>query len=110
MAGSDLYWGHAGEAPGLPRVEELEIPVFLNGLGRGCVPADHELFFSRVRRKALGEADVALVIGAPMDFRLGFGAVFGRATEVIVVDRAGPSRRAPRAGWRPALHGPWARR
>jgi acetolactate synthase-1/2/3 large subunit len=22
------------------------IPVFLNGLARGCLPADHELFFS----------------------------------------------------------------
>ena len=30
------------------------------------------------RSKALGEADVAVVIGVPMDFRLGFGAVFGQ--------------------------------
>ena len=29
--------------------EALRIPVFLNGLARGCVPADHELFFSRAR-------------------------------------------------------------
>ena len=75
--------------------ETLRIPVFLNGLARGCVPADHELFFSRARSQALKEADVALVIGVPMDFRLGFGAAFGEDTEIVVVDarraRAPPS-------------------
>jgi len=28
-------------------------------------------------RTALGDADVALVIGVPLDFRLGFGGAFG---------------------------------
>jgi acetolactate synthase-1/2/3 large subunit len=96
MAGTDLYWGH-GEDALRALAEELRIPVFLNGLARGCLPADHELFFSRARREALGEADVALVVGAPMDFRLGFGAVFGERTSLIVVDRARPARGHPRA-------------
>ena len=48
MAGTNLYWGH-GERALLALAEELRIPVFLNGLARGCVPADHELFFSRAR-------------------------------------------------------------
>ena len=46
MAGTDLYWGH-GEQALLELAETLRIPVFLNGLARGCVAADHELFFSR---------------------------------------------------------------
>src|SRR5258708_1206530 len=71
MAGTDLYWGH-GEGALLELIEALRIPVFLNGLARGCVPADHELFFSRARSHALKGADVALVIGVPMHFRLGF--------------------------------------
>jgi acetolactate synthase-1/2/3 large subunit len=91
MAGTDLYWSRA-EDELVALVEELRIPVFLNGLGRGCVPADHELFFSRVRRRALAEADVALVVGVPMDFRLGFGAIFGERTELIVVDCAESAR------------------
>jgi acetolactate synthase-1/2/3 large subunit len=95
MAGTNLYWGH-GEAALLELACDARIPVFLNGLARGCVPADHELFFSRARRRGLGEADVAVVIGAPMDFRLGFGAVFGEATEIIVVDRCEPGRAHPR--------------
>jgi len=40
---------------------------------------------------------VALVVGVPMDFRLGFGGSFGDDTEIVVVDAAEPERRHPRA-------------
>ncbi len=96
MAGTDLYWGH-GEQALRELVEELRVPTFLNGLARGCVPADHELFFSRARSTALQGADVALVIGVPMDFRLGFGASFGAETEIVAIDVAEPERAHPRA-------------
>jgi acetolactate synthase-1/2/3 large subunit len=96
MAGSDLYWGR-GERALCVLASELRIPVFLNGLGRGCVPADHELFFSRARSAGLGGADVVLVVGTPLDFRLGFGAVFAEDASVIVIDVAEPEREHPRA-------------
>jgi acetolactate synthase-1/2/3 large subunit len=96
MAGTDLYWGHGEEAL-LELAQTLRIPVFLNGLARGCVPADHELFFSRARSHALKGADVALVVGVPMDFRLGFGGAFGDDTKIVVVDVAEPDRPHPRA-------------
>ena len=95
MAGTDLYWGF-GEQALLDLAQTLRIPVYLNGLARGCVPADHELFFSRTRSQALKEADVALVVGVPMDFRLGFGASFGEDTEIIIIDAAEPERHHPR--------------
>ncbi|BCO41719.1 acetolactate synthase large subunit IlvG [Mycobacterium paraintracellulare] len=95
MAGTNVWWGH-GEAALLRLAEELQIPVLMNGMARGAVPADHPLAFSRVRGKALGEADVALIVGVPMDFRLGFGAVFGQQTQLVVVDRVQPERRHPR--------------
>jgi acetolactate synthase I/II/III large subunit len=95
MAGTDLYWGH-GEQALRELAETLRIPVFLNGLARGCVPADHELFFSRTRGQALKGADVALVIGVPMDFRLGFGGAFGEETEIVAIDTAEPARQHPR--------------
>jgi acetolactate synthase-1/2/3 large subunit len=95
MAGSNLYWGH-GENALLELIEARGIPTFLNGLARGCVPADHALFFSRARSQALGDADVALVVGVPMDFRLGFGGAFGADTEIIAIDRAEPERDHPR--------------
>ncbi|HEX2016224.1 MAG TPA: acetolactate synthase [Solirubrobacteraceae bacterium] len=95
MAGTNLYWGH-GERALLELCETLRVPVFLNGLARGCVAADHELFYSRVRAQALQGADVALVIGVPMDFRLGFGASFGEDTEIVIVDSCEPARSHPR--------------
>lgn len=95
MAGTNVWWGR-GEAALLRLAEELQVPVLMNGMARGAVPADHPLAFSRVRGKALGEADVALIVGVPMDFRLGFGGVFGPQTRLIVVDRAEPERKHPR--------------
>ncbi|GBG38890.1 acetolactate synthase [Mycobacterium montefiorense] len=95
MAGTNVWWGHA-EAALLRLAEERRIPVLMNGMARGVVPADHPLAFSRARAKALGEADVALVVGVPMDFRLGFGKVFGPQTELVVADRAEPDREHPR--------------
>jgi acetolactate synthase I/II/III large subunit len=96
MAGTGLYWGR-GETQLRALAEALRIPVFVNGLGRGCFPADHELYFSRARSAALKGADVAIVVGVPLDFRLGFGAVFGDETAVIAVDVAEPQRAQPRA-------------
>src|SRR3979490_1828258 len=95
MAGSGLYWGH-GERALLRLVEALGIPVFLNGLARGCVPADHDLFFSRARSTGLKGADVAIIVGVPMDFRLGFGASLGEDTEIVAIDVAEPGRPHPR--------------
>jgi acetolactate synthase I/II/III large subunit len=95
MAGTGLYWARA-EKSLVALCEELQIPVFLNGLARGCVPADHPMFFSRARGNGLKGADVALVVGVPMDFRLGFGGSFGDDTKLIVVGSSAPAGNHPR--------------
>jgi thiamine pyrophosphate-dependent acetolactate synthase large subunit-like protein len=95
MAGSGLYWGHGEHA--LQRLcDELRVPVALNGLARGCVPPGHECYFSRARGAALKGADVAIVIGVPMDFRLGFGASFGEDTKLVVLSTAPAPNPHPR--------------
>jgi acetolactate synthase-1/2/3 large subunit len=96
MAGTNLYWGH-GEHALRELAEAAGVPVFLNGLARGCLPADHPNFFSRARSAGLKGADVALVVGVPMDFRLGFGGAFGEETEIVAIDLAEPERDHPRA-------------
>ena len=96
MAGTNVWWGRA-ESALLQLAERGRIPVLMNGMARGVVPADHELAFSRARSRALKEADVAVVVGVPMDFRLGFGGVFGADTQLIVADRVEPARGHPRA-------------
>lgn len=96
MAGTNVWWGHA-EDELVHLAETLHIPVFANGMARGIVGAERRLAFSRARSTALAQADVALVIGVPMDFRLGFGGVFGPETTLIVADRCAPERPHPRA-------------
>jgi len=97
MAGTGLYWGRA-EGALRALAEAFGIPVFLNGLGRGCLPADHDLAFSRARGTGLQGADVALVVGVPMDFRLGLGGSFGEETKIVrldVVPNRLPKNRTP---------------
>ena len=84
IAGTDVYFAGAWDAL-RAAAEALRVPVFANGLGRGCVPADHELAFSRTRGVLKSEADVVVVVGAPLDFRLSFGS-FGDAEVVHVID------------------------
>lgn len=96
MAGTDLYWAR-GEVALVRAAEALGAPVFTNGQARGCIPADHPLAFSRVRSSALKEADVALVVGVPLDFRLGFGGSFGEDTKIITLQRAPFDAQPPRA-------------
>jgi acetolactate synthase-1/2/3 large subunit len=71
--------------------EALQVPVFTNGMGRGVLPPEHRLAFAKSRRVALAGADVVVVVGTPLDFRLGFGD-FGAAQLVHIVDA--PSQRA----------------
>ncbi|MBA3288137.1 MAG: hypothetical protein H0U21_08965, partial [Acidimicrobiia bacterium] len=84
LVGSDVYWAGAWEEL-TAAAELLAVPVFTNGLGRGTLPADHELAFLRTRGMLKQRADVVVVLGTPLDFRLGFGR-FGSATIAHVVD------------------------
>ncbi len=84
IAGTDVYWDGAWDAL-RDLVETLRVPTFMNGLGRGCLPADHELAFSRTRGMIKGKADVVVVIGTPLDFRLSFGR-YRDAAVIHVVD------------------------
>jgi acetolactate synthase I/II/III large subunit len=87
IVGSDVYWDGAWESL-RHLVETLRLPCYFNGLGRGCLPADHELAFLRTRGVLRHEADVVVVAGTPLDFRLGYGR-FGAARVVHLVDSAG---------------------
>ncbi|HWL37355.1 MAG TPA: acetolactate synthase [Frankiaceae bacterium] len=84
IAGSDV-WYDGAEAALRTFAEAHQVPVIANGMGRGCLPADHPLSFSRVRGTAFAGADLVVVVGTPLDFRLAFGA-FGSAKVVHVVN------------------------
>ncbi|MGI9031778.1 MAG: acetolactate synthase [Ilumatobacteraceae bacterium] len=84
IVGSDVYWAGAWEEL-RAAVDRLRVPVFSNGLGRGTLPADHELAFLRTRGLLKQRADLVVVVGTALDFRLGFGR-FGEARIAHVVD------------------------
>jgi acetolactate synthase I/II/III large subunit len=97
IAGGDVYWDRA-ESELTAFAEAAQVPVFVNGMGRGTIPADHELAFARTRSRALKQADLVLVAGTPLDFRLGFGR-FGDAKVVHIVDASSQvARHAELAG------------
>jgi len=87
MAGSGVYWDDAA-ADLRDFAEAAGVPVFMNGAGRGSLPGRHPLAFAQARGFALGQADLVLVLGTPLDFRLGYGRPpsFGERVKVAMVD------------------------
>ena len=75
ILGTDV-WADGAEEVALQFVQETGIPVIANGMGRGIVPGGHPQLVTKARSHALGQCDLAIVVGTPLDFRLGFG-VFG---------------------------------
>jgi acetolactate synthase-1/2/3 large subunit len=72
VAGTQVYWNTAHQAL-LELTEQTGIPVFTNGAGRGTLPMTHPHCFRATRSAALRKADVVMLIGTPLDFRLKYG-------------------------------------
>lgn len=87
LAGSKVYWDEAWE-PLARFAEAAAVPVYTNGMGRGTLPPSHPYFFQHSRSAAMKEADVILLIGAPLDFRLGYGRPpkLAAAAKIIQLD------------------------
>jgi acetolactate synthase-1/2/3 large subunit len=75
VLGTDVWADHAEEAA-LRLAEQTGIPTITNGMGRGVLPPGHPLLVTKARGAAFGQADLVIVVGTPLDFRLGYG-VFG---------------------------------
>lgn len=87
ILGTDV-WADRAEDAALRFVESAGIPAITNGMGRGIVPGGHPLLVTKARSHALKEADLVVVVGTPLDFRLNYG-VFGDAQVVHVADSPG---------------------
>src|SRR5215469_6924124 len=77
VLGSDV-WMDGAENSARAAAEHFGLPVIANGQGRGILPAGHPLLVTRARAVALGEADLVIVAGTPLDFRLGYGRFGGK--------------------------------
>jgi acetolactate synthase-1/2/3 large subunit len=87
MAGGGVYWDDASKSLAA-FAERTGAPVFMNGAGRGALGTDHPNAFFQTRAWALGHADLVLVLGTPLDFRLGYGRppTFAEDTKVVMID------------------------
>jgi len=83
LVGSQVRWSPSWE---LTRTfaERVGAPVYVSGMARGLLPP----IWGRSRKAALAEADVALVLGTPLDFRLGYGGAptWSETCKLIQVD------------------------
>ena len=77
VIGSDV-WADRAEEAALRLVEAAGLPAITNGMGRGVVPGGHPLLMTKARGKALGTADLVIVVGTPLDFRLSYGEFGGK--------------------------------
>ncbi|HPF76783.1 MAG TPA: acetolactate synthase [Phycicoccus elongatus] len=77
VLGSDV-WADRGEEAARRLVEDLGLPALTNGMGRGILPGGHPLLVTRARGAALNRADLVVVVGTPLDFRLGYGLFGGK--------------------------------
>lgn len=87
IAGSAVWWSDAA-AELRAFAQRAAIPVYLNAMGRGSLPPDHPQFFALTRKYALGRADLVLIIGTPLDFRLNYGRppLFAPEATIVQID------------------------
>ncbi len=94
IAGSGVWWGRAEEALA-EFIERTGLPLYTITMGRGAVSDDHPLAMGYADpalnyavHTAFREADLFLVIGKRIDYRLGMGGarVFPQEARFIQVD------------------------
>jgi acetolactate synthase I/II/III large subunit len=93
VLGTDV-WADGAEGAALDLVEAAGLPAITNGMGRGVIPGGHPLLVTKARGQALNGADLVVVAGTPLDFRLGYGVFGGKddttpARVVHLADSAG---------------------
>lgn len=87
IVGSQWWWSCDREALS-DFLRVFPMPTYLNGMARGALPPDHPCLFVQTRGFAISKADVVLIFGTPLDFRLNYGRPprFPETIKLIQVD------------------------
>jgi acetolactate synthase-1/2/3 large subunit len=86
FVGSQIWWDDASQIL-RETVNRVGIPTVMNGMGRGSLPATNPHAINLARKKAFRDTDCIIVVGTPLDFRVGYGAGINAAARVIQIDR-----------------------
>lgn len=85
MAGTSVKWSEAEDSLN-SFINEIHLPTYCNGMGRGSVAPDSPQFLNRSRRDALAKTDCIVLAGTLLDFRMRFGASIPQDAKVIQLD------------------------
>lgn len=69
-------------------ITTMQMPVYLTGMARGLLGAEHPLQFRHKRGAALAKADLVILAGMPCDFRLDYGRTIPAKADIIAVNRS----------------------
>ena len=85
MAGTSLKWSEGGDQLAA-FLDTTGIPCFVNGMARGEISWDHPSFLSLTRKEALENADLVILAGTPLDFRMKFGRSIPSGASIVQMD------------------------
>lgn len=68
-------------------IESLGVPTFLGGMARGLLGKEHRLQLRHARTEALKKADLVILAGFPIDFRLDYGRKISPRAKLVTVGR-----------------------
>ncbi|MBI2432425.1 MAG: hypothetical protein HYV26_06100 [Candidatus Hydrogenedentes bacterium] len=85
MVGTSVKWSNAQQE--LRAFLELtDIPAYANGMGRGMLPHDSKHLFNATRRGAMENADLVILAGSVLDFRLAFGQSIPKDAKILQLE------------------------
>ncbi len=87
VVGSGALTDPTGAEQVATALETLGAPTYLGGMARGLLGADHPLHLRHGRTAALKEADLVILAGFPVDFRLDYGRKIARKAKLVAAGR-----------------------
>lgn len=85
LIGSQIRWSPDPDAADR-FARAAQVPIYQSGMGRGVLSWNHPMAFQRSRRRALRQADVVVIAGTPLDFRLDYGRAISADAALIQID------------------------
>jgi acetolactate synthase-1/2/3 large subunit len=64
----------------------FNLPIYVNGAARGTLGRSHSHGFMQSRKTAFDNADVILLAGTPLDFRMGYGRRLNPKAKIVIMD------------------------